>query len=72
MGRYASGVKVMRVQGDSRVVAFTRAEHDDNADIEKIEQPSEEELEREIAEAADMEKNEVITEEPVPDDDNEE
>ena len=72
MGRYASGVKVMRVQGDSRVVAFTRAEHDDNANIEKIEQPSEEELEREIAEAADMEKNEVLPEETVPDDDNEE
>ena len=72
MSRYASGVKVMRVQGDSRVVAFTRAEHDDNADIARIEQPSEEELDRELAEAAEMEKNEVITEEPVPDDDNNE
>ena len=72
MSRYASGVKVMRIQGDSRVVAFTRAEHDDNADIARIEQPSEEELDRELAEAAEMEKNEVITEEPVPDDDNNE
>lgn len=52
MGRYATGVKLMRVSGEDRVVAFTRAEHDDSAETEKIEQPSEEELEKEMAEAA--------------------
>ncbi len=72
MSRYASGVKVMRVQGDSKVVAFTRAEHDENADVQKVEQPAEAELEKEEAEALEMEKNEVIVDEPVPDDGDEE
>lgn len=39
MGRVAKGVRVMRLNGDSKVVAFTRAEHDDSADYEKPEQP---------------------------------
>lgn len=68
MGRYATGVKLMRVSGEDRVVAFTRAEHDDSAETEKIEQPSEEELEKEIAEAAAEEQNEVVIDE-APDDD---
>ena len=68
MGRYATGVKLMRVSGEDRVVAFTRAEHDDSAETEKIEQPSEEELEKEMAEAAAEEQNEVVIDE-VPDDD---
>ncbi len=68
MGRYATGVKLMRVSGEDRVVAFTRAEHDDSAETEKIEQPSEEELEKEMAEAAAEEQNEVVIDE-APDDD---
>lgn len=68
MGRYATGVKLMRVIGEDRVVAFTRAEHDDSAETEKIEQPSEEELEKEMAEAAAEEQNEVVIDE-APDDD---
>lgn len=68
MGRYATGVKLMRVSGEDRVVAFTRAEHDDGAETEKIEQPSEEELEKEMAEAAAEEQNEVVIDE-APDDD---
>ncbi len=72
MSRYASGVRVMRVQGDSKVVAFTRAEHDENADVQKVEQPAEAELAKEEAEALEMEKNEVIVDEPVPDDGDEE
>ena len=68
MGRYATGVKLMRVSGEDRVVAFTRAEHDDSAETEKIEQPSEEELEKEMAEAAAEEQNEVVIDED-PDDD---
>ena len=70
MGRYATGVKLMRVSGDDRVVSFTRAEHDDSAETEKIEQPSEEELEKEMAEAAAEEQSEVIVDD-VPDDDDE-
>ena len=61
MGRYATGVRVMRLGEDSRVVAFTRTEHDDTAEISEVEQASEEE----IAEAEAEEKNEVIVEEPV-------
>ena len=68
MGRYATGGKLMRVSGEDRVVAFTRAEHDDSAETEKIEQPSEEELEKEMAEAAAEEQNEVVIDE-APDDD---
>ena len=68
MGRYATGVKLMRVSGEDRVVAFTRAEHDDSAETEKIEQPSEEELEKEMAEATAEEQNEVVIDE-APDDD---
>ena len=68
MGRYATGVKLMRVSGEDRVVAFTRAEHDDSTETEKIEQPSEEELEKEMAEAAAEEQNEVVIDE-APDDD---
>ena len=71
MGRYATGVKLMRVSGEDRVVSFTRAEHDDSAETEKIEQPSEEELEKEMAEAAAEEQNEVVIDE-APDDDEDE
>ncbi len=38
MGRSAKGVRVMRVTSGAKVVAFTRAEHDDNAETEKVEQ----------------------------------
>ena len=38
MGQYAKGVRVMRVRDGAKVVAFTRAEHDENAQTEKIEQ----------------------------------
>ena len=72
MGRYATGVRLMRVHDDVKVVSFTRAEHDDSAEIEKIEEPSEEELKKEMEEAASEENNEVIVEEEIPDDDNEE
>ncbi|MDD7428851.1 MAG: DNA gyrase subunit A [Oscillospiraceae bacterium] len=58
MSRYATGVKVMRTEGEERIVSFTRAEHDDNAEIEKVEGPSEEEM----AAAEAEEKNEVIAE----------
>lgn len=56
MGRYATGVRVMRLNGDSRVVTFTRTEHDDTQETEQIEEVSEEELK----EAELEEENEVI------------
>lgn len=72
MGRYATGVKVMKVSGDDRVVSFTRAEHDEEAQIEEIEQPSEEELAEDEKNAQAAEANEVIEETAEPDDDEEE
>lgn len=70
MGRYATGVRVMRVNGeDVKVVAFTRTEHDEEADVEQIEQPTEEELAKEAEKAIKEEQNEVIeTDLPVEDD----
>lgn len=62
MGRYATGVRMMRVTDDSKVVAFTRAEHDDSAEIAEIEQPSEEELKAEQEAANAEEASEVIAE----------
>lgn len=69
MGRYATGVKVMRVTGEDRVVTFTRAEHDETAEIETIETPSEEEILAEEQRASEEEMNEVIEEDTEPDDD---
>lgn len=68
MGRIAKGVRVMRVTDGSKVVAFTRAEHDDNAETEKVEQLTEEQIREAEAEAALEEQNEVIIE-AEPDDD---
>ena len=70
MGRYATGVRLMKLQSDeSRVVAFTRAEHEEDAEITEIEQPSEEELAEEEAAAKAEEAGEVITEDEEPEDD---
>ena len=71
MGRYAAGVRVMKVSGDDRVVSFTRAEHDEEAQIEEIEQPSEEELAEDEKNAQAAEANEVIEETAEPDDEEE-
>ncbi|MCM1523352.1 MAG: DNA gyrase subunit A [Ruminococcus sp.] len=68
MGRYAGGVRLMRISGGDRVVSFTRAEHDEEAQTEKIEQPGEDELEKEMALAAAEEKNEVISEDDTEED----
>ena len=72
MGRIAKGVRVMRVNEGANVVAFTRAEHDDNAETEKVEQLTEEQLKEAEAEAALEEQNEVIDESAPEDEDNEE
>ncbi len=62
MGRIAKGVRVMRVGGGAKVVAFTRAEHDDSAETEKVEQLSEEQIRQAEEEAALEEQNEVVIE----------
>ncbi len=67
MGRYAAGVKVMRISDDAKIVAFTRTEHDDEAETASVEEPSEEELEKEMAEAAAEESSEVVNDD-VPED----
>lgn len=69
MGRYATGVRLMRVTDDVKVVSFTRAEHDEEAETAKVEEPSAEELEAEMAEAKAEEASEVIVEEETPADD---
>lgn len=72
MGRIAKGVRVMRVNEGANVVAFTRAEHDDNAETEKVEQLTEEQAQAAEAEAALEEQNEVIIEAEPEDEENEE
>ena len=44
MGRYATGVRVMRLTEENRVVTFTRTEHDDSEQTEAVEQASEEDI----------------------------
>ncbi len=64
MGRYSKGVRLMRVSEEGKVVAFTRTEHEEDAEITEVEQASAED----IAQAAEEEANEVITEDVDPDD----
>ena len=44
MRRTGLGVRVMKLSDEDRVVTFTRTEHDENADIEELEQASDEEI----------------------------
>ena len=64
MGRYSKGVRLMRVSEDGNVVAFTRTEHEEDAEISEVEQASAED----IAQAAEEEANEVVAEDTAPDD----
>lgn len=57
MGRSAKGVRIMRVTAGAKVVAFTRAEHDDSAETEKVEQITDEQAE---------EQNEIISKTEIP------
>ncbi len=72
MGRIAKGVRVMRVNEGANVVAFTRAEHDDNAETEKVEQLTDEQIKAAEEEAALEEQNEIVVEAEPNDDDSEE
>ena len=67
MGRYARGVRVMRLTEDNRVVSFTRTEHDDTETTEEVEKADEADiLAAEAEEAA-----EVIVDEGEPEDEEE-
>lgn len=69
MGRYATGVKVMKVTDDSRVVSFTRAEHDEEAETQEVEQPTEEEIKKdELNSIAEKNEAEMAVEEQTDDD----
>ena len=52
MGRIAKGVRVMRVSEEGKVMAFTRTEHEEDAEMSEVEQLSEEELKAQEAESA--------------------
>ncbi|MGN0690663.1 MAG: DNA gyrase subunit A [Oscillospiraceae bacterium] len=69
MGRYATGVRLMRVNGENKVVSFTRAEHDEEAEVEEVEQLSAEQIAAEEAAAKQEEANEIIEPDVAPDDD---
>lgn len=60
MRRTGLGVRVMKLSDEDRVVTFTRTEHDETADIEEVEQASDEEIGAAEAEA----EAEVIEDEP--------
>ena len=60
MRRTGLGVIVMKLSDEDRVVTFTRTEHDETADIEEVEQASDEEIAAAEAEA----EAEVIEDEP--------
>ena len=66
MGRTASGVRVMRLGEDDRVVTFSRTQHDDEEKTEEVETVSEEEVEASLKEEA---AEEIPDDEPVDDDD---
>ena len=71
MGRYATGVRLMKLKEDTQLVTFTRAEHDDSAEISEVEQPSEEELKAQEQEAIAAEQNEVVVDDSEAVDDSE-
>ncbi len=60
MRRTGLGVRVMKLSDEDRVVTFTRTEHDETADIEEVEQASDEEIAAAEVEA----EAEVIEDEP--------
>lgn len=60
MRRTGLGARVMKLSDEDRVVTFTRTEHDETADIEEVEQASDEEIAAAEAEA----EAEVIEDEP--------
>lgn len=52
MGRPASGVRVMRLSEEDRVVTFSRTPHDDSEETEEVEKATDEEIAESLAEEA--------------------
>ncbi|MDE7399315.1 MAG: DNA gyrase subunit A [Oscillospiraceae bacterium] len=52
MGRPASGVRVMRLADEDRVVTFSRTPHDDSEETEEVEKATDEEIAASLAEEA--------------------
>lgn len=65
MGRIAKGVRVMRVSEQGKVMAFTRTEHDETAEVTAVEQLSEEELAAQEQEAQAAESEEAAMPEEI-------
>jgi DNA gyrase subunit A len=64
MGRYAVGVRVMRLGEDSRVVTFTRTEHDEGEDFDEVEEVAADvdEAEAKALEAAEIDEPDEVEE----------
>ena len=70
MGRYATGVRLMKVNENEKVVTFTRAEHEENVETATVENISDEEANKQESEL--LEEQEVIEEDNLPENDNDE
>ena len=62
MSRYASGVRVMRMTGDAKLVTFARAEHDEEEETAQVEQAEGEELSEEERKALESEESALESE----------
>ena len=56
MSRYASGVRVMRLSDDARVVTFARAEHDEEEETTEISEEDRKAAEEEVSQAVPVEE----------------
>ncbi|MBR1723528.1 MAG: DNA gyrase subunit A, partial [Ruminococcus sp.] len=56
MGRYARGVRLMKVSDDNKVVAFTRAEHDESAEVQQVDNSTAEDISEEEAKKLEAEE----------------
>ena len=68
MGRYATGVRVMRVLDDNKVVSFTRTERDEEAEVAEVEQATEAEIAEDLENSkAEAEESANAVDEPTDD-----
>ena len=67
MGRYARGVRLMKLNGDNKVVAFTRAEHDESAEVQQVDNSTAEDISEEEAKKLEAEEAKAEAETPAED-----
>ncbi len=67
MGRYARGVRLMKLSGDNKVVAFTRAEHDESAEVQQVDNSTAEDISEEEAKKLEAEEAKAESETPAED-----